>query len=276
MGVFLRSKIKLTAVSRTYAQTGWRLGPVSFSIAAASMVGIVGPNGSGKSTLLRILARHSAYEGSIDIFGRAHGSYTPRAWARLAGYLPQMVTIDFSFSVEEVVAFGRYAHVGLLGFGGAQDRQAVELALRATAVERLRARPLQELSGGERQRVLLASVLAQQPRLLLLDEPTAALDLHHQVALCDLLRQCRSDGMTVILSTHDLTLAAQYCDHIVLLHDGRIKLHGTPEAALQQDILDEVYDNAAEVVRHPHSGCLIIVPRSTIAAPTASAARPHE
>jgi len=261
------SMIELAAVARMYEQTGWRLGPVSFSIAAGSLVGIVGPNGSGKSTLLRILARHSAYEGSIRVFGIPHGRYTPRAWARLAGYLPQMVTTDFSFSVEEVVAFGRYAHVGLLGFGDAQDSQAVEQALRATSVEHLRARPLQELSGGERQRALLASVLAQQPRLLLLDEPTAALDLHHQVALCDLLRQCRGDGMTVVLSTHDLTLAAQYCDHVVLLHNGRIKLHGTPEAALQQRILDEVYDHAAEVVRHPRSGRLIIVPRPSGAAP---------
>jgi len=232
---------------------------------------LLGPNGCGKSSLLRILARQWHATGSVRICDLPQQAYSAMGWAAVVAYLPQAVTIDYDYSVEETVSFGRYAHTRALGFLGAADHAAIDAALRATATSALRARRLSTLSGGERQRVLLASVLVQQPQILLLDEPTTALDVQHQVALCNVLRQCVAEGMTVVMASHDLSLAAQVSDACILLQHGRLFTQGTPAEVLQEGPLRAVYGPALEVVRHPTQPYSVIVPRM----PARHAARPE-
>jgi len=243
-----------------HGRGAWRLGPLSFAVARGSLLCLLGPNGCGKSSLLRILARQWHATGSVRICNQPQHAYSALGWAAVVAYLPQAVTIDYDYSVEETVSFGRYAHTRALGFLGADDHAAIDAALHATATSALRTRLLSTLSGGERQRVLLASVLVQQPKVLLLDEPTTALDVQHQVALCSVLRQCVAEGMTVVMASHDLSLAAQISDACILLHNGRMFAQGTPAEVLQEGPLQAVYGAAIEVVRHPTRPYPVIVP----------------
>ncbi len=239
----------------------WRLGPLSFEVARGSLLCLLGPNGCGKSTLLRILARQWRATGSVRICDLPQHAYSAIGWAAVVAYLPQTVTVDYDYSVEETVSFGRYAHTRALGFLSTSDHAAIDAALHATATTAVRERLLSTLSGGERQRVLLASVLVQQPQILLLDEPTTALDVQHQVALCRVLRQCVAEGMTVVMASHDLSLAAQVSDACILLQHGRMFTQGTPAQVLQEGPLRAVYGAAIEVLRHPTQPYPIIVPR---------------
>jgi iron complex transport system ATP-binding protein len=250
----------VTAVSYQHGAGAWRLGPLSLSVASGSLTGVIGPNGSGKSTLLALLARRIRGRGDIRFFGRALDDFSSRAWARSAGYLPQHVQVQFSFTVEEAVAFGRYARTSVMGFLDTHDRAVVARCLEQTEMTDLRHRPLHALSGGECQRAHLAAVLAQEPQVLVLDEPTAALDIHHQVALFDLLRACTADGITVILATHDLTLAAHFCDTLMLLAGGRLEAAGPPTDVMDQALIQKVYGENVRVVAHPESTSPVVLP----------------
>jgi iron complex transport system ATP-binding protein len=248
------------AACYAYGASAWRLGPLNLSVASGSLTGVIGPNGSGKSTLLALLARRVHGQGEIRFFSRSIRDFGSRAWARSAGYLPQQVQAQFNFTVEEAVAFGRYARTDFMGFLDAHDREVVTRCLAQAEMTALRDRPLYALSGGERQRAHLAAVMAQEPQVLLLDEPTAALDIHHQVALFHLLRQCTDGGMTVILATHDLTLAAHFCDTLLLLSNGQLEASGSPDEVVEQGLIQKVYGENVRVVEHPESGSPVVLP----------------
>lgn len=250
----------LQDVSYAYPGGGWELGPLTLTVGAGRMTGLIGPNGSGKSTLLKICARHVSARGSIHVNGQPVSAYGPREWARLVGYLPQSIHPQYDFTVEETVAFGRYPHCALMGFLDARDRAVIQRCMEQTELMALRARRLSELSGGERQRVHLATVLAQEPRILLLDEPAAALDIHHQVALFHILRECTAAGITVLMATHDLTLAAHFCDELILLAHGRVVAQGPPSAVITETLIQRVYSAHVRVASIPGVSSPVVVP----------------
>jgi iron complex transport system ATP-binding protein len=240
----LRSPAPVYEVSSLQVNLGGRpvLGPLDLQLTRGSFVGIVGPNGSGKTTLLRALTgavRPSA--GEIRLAGRPLADYRPVELARIVGVVPQSFTLDFNFTVEEMVAMGRYAH-GRRGVPGAHDLgTAIAAALEATSMTALADRAVTELSGGERQRALIAQTLAQTTPVLLLDEPLNNLDLNHQLEIMQLLRSLHSAGHTVIVVLHDLNMAAQYCDELLLLDRGRSAARGTPAAVLDPRLILEVF-----------------------------------
>ena len=246
------SLLHLDNVSYAYPQSSWRLQNVSLNIKSRRIIGIIGPNGSSKSTLLKIAAGIlNTSSGSVRLMGQDIRKLSRRRIARLLGYLPQNVTSAFDYRVEEIVAMGRFPHLSGVGFLRPDDVRLIELCLEQTETTPYRHRPLSQLSGGERQRVLLASVLAQQPRLLLLDEPTTGLDLHHQVAFFDALSRLAQDGLAVAVVTHDLNLASLFCQKLLLLDDGKNVIEGPPDVVIRQDILSDVYRQSVHVAVHP-------------------------
>jgi len=218
------------------------LAEVSAEFTRPEFVAVLGPNGAGKSTLLSILAGlKRASEGKCEYQGRGVSQWPRREFAREVSFLPQNVQINFPFSAEEIVLMGRTPH----GRGWQEspaDLLAAQRAMELTDASNYRCREFGSLSGGERQRVILAAALAQTPKVLLLDEPSAFLDLSHQVALYRLLaRLPREEKMLVIAVTHDLNLAAAHADRILLLHQGRLVADGTPAEVLHQRCLKKVF-----------------------------------
>lgn len=197
---------------------------VALEVAAGELVAVLGANGSGKTTLLRVLAGVlPPRAGGVELFGRPLARWSRHELARVVAVLPQSTELPDGFRVSEVVNLGRIPHATRAFAADPDDERAVAAALRDADAEELAARPVRELSGGERQRVLLALALAQEPRLLLLDEPTLHLDLAHQLGLVRLLRRLRtSRGLTVIAVLHDLNLAAGLADRVVLVRDGQV------------------------------------------------------
>lgn len=233
---------------------------VSLSLSSGMLTGIVGPNGSGKSTLLRLLSGLvRPTQGVVELDGAGLSGMDRQRIARRIAFMPQMVASMFGFSVREVVALGRYAHLGAFGFLKKGDMEAVEKALAATDSVGLADRAFMELSGGERQRVLVASVLAQEPEIMLLDEPTASLDIHHQVAIFGLLARLARSGIAVAVVTHDLNLAGQFCERLAILGDGRIIREGTCEDVINEALLEEVYRTRLAVERNPVTGRPLVV-----------------
>ncbi|MCX5759027.1 MAG: heme ABC transporter ATP-binding protein, partial [Candidatus Hydrogenedentes bacterium] len=229
---------------------------VGVTVRSGELVGFAGPNGSGKSTLLRVLCGLlKPRAGRVTLDGRPLSSFKGRERARVIAFLPQAVNPAFALNVFEVVCLGRYPH--LAGFGAMRphDKDVAERCLRATETEELRARDFMTLSGGERQRVLLASILAQEPDLLLLDEPTSALDIHHQIEIFALLERLAHKGYGIAVVTHDLNLAARFCDRLVLLAKGRdVVASGAPEVVLTPALLSDAYGAAIRVATHPETG----------------------
>jgi len=224
------------------------------------MVALIGPNGAGKSTLLRLaggLLRPSA--GRAGLLDRDLQTMRPREVARQVAVVPQEGPIPVGLVVREMVALGRTPYARLLLGPTAHDRATVDWALAAAGVEGLADRFVEELSGGERQRVILARALAQEPQLLLLDEPTANLDLHHQVAMLELVRGLtRERGLAVLAAVHDLQLAALYCDRVALMHAGRIVSQGAPEAVLTEPLLLEAFGQRVVLSAHPTHGVPLV------------------
>ena len=251
----------LRDITFQYPESSWRLAPVSFSIGRGEIVAILGPNGSGKSTLLRLAAGVlKPIGGEVFLDGRNVNTLGRRAIARRLGYLPQNTESHFDYSVEEVVAMGRFPRLGGLGFLGQRDLAVIQRSLEQTATETLRNRPLSRLSGGERQRAMLASVLAQEPQVLLLDEPTNALDIHHQMRFFSILSSLVHQGLAVVIVTHDLNLASLYSQRIFLMKAGRMVQEGHPEEVLTQQILYDVYGEGLELMSHPTHLCPIVLP----------------
>jgi iron complex transport system ATP-binding protein len=222
---------------------------VSLGVGAGEIVALVGPNGSGKSTLLAGLGRElPPRTGAIRLEGRDAARIARRRFARRVARLPQEPACPEGFSVEALVFAGRHPHVGFLAAHAGSDRGAVAGALQAMDLEDLRARRVETLSGGERRRAWLAMVLAQQSEVLLLDEPTAALDLRHQWEVLALLaRASRERGLALVLSLHDLEQAASLAQRIAVLHRGRLYASGPPEACIGEEMLRDVFGVDARV-----------------------------
>ncbi|MGD9849732.1 MAG: ABC transporter ATP-binding protein [Nitrospirales bacterium] len=234
-------------------------------VSVGSLVGVLGPNGSGKSTLLKLLARLlKPQEGSIEVFGKPLEQLTASDLATCVAFVPQETLQVFPFTIGEMVLMGRSPHHQ--GWGGwhwedREDREIAATAMEELDVLHLSSRLVSDVSGGERQRAVIARALAQQPQVLLLDEPTAFLDLHHQLDIAKILRRLNQErGLTVVLVSHDVNLASQYCDAIVLLHEGRIVKEGPPDSVIREDVLCDVYGCPVLVDRHPQSG----LPRVTL------------
>jgi iron complex transport system ATP-binding protein len=216
---------------------------VSFSVAAGQFFIVIGPNGSGKSTLLRMLAGMlHPVTGRVELNGRLLSRYSRRQIARKVAFVPQSTMLSFPFTVQQVVLMGRAPHLGWPAIEGKADWHAAREAMTYTGTDHLATRRISEISGGEQQRVFLARALCQTPQILLLDEPTAALDLRHQLQIMDLLEQLiRERGITVIMVSHDLNLAAIYARRLLLMAAGTIAHIGTPESVLLQEHLEAVY-----------------------------------
>jgi ABC-type cobalamin/Fe3+-siderophores transport system ATPase subunit len=228
---------------------------VTLEVPAGRCTAVLGPNGSGKSTLLRLLLGllRPGY-GTISFRDRPLAEWTREALAREVGVVPQGEEAVFPMTVRELVAMGRYPHLGPWRREGEGDRRAVEEALRRCDVAALADRPLSTLSGGERQRARVARALAQEPGTLALDEPTVALDVSHEMAIFELLRALGRTGVTVLLVTHNLNLAARYADRLVLLERGRVAAEGRPAEVLTRETVERVYGWPVRVVPHPGPG----------------------
>jgi iron complex transport system ATP-binding protein len=225
------------------------LANVSVEIAPGEIVGVIGPNSSGKTTLIRLLTRVlEPASGEIRLDGVPVRGLSRTELARRVAVVPQGVLPEFPFTVGELVLMGRYPHDPGRYFESPRDRSVAREAMEATGVLELADLPLEHLSGGERQRAVIARALAQEPRLLVLDEPTAHLDLRYQVEAAALLRRLnRVRGTTVLLVSHDLNLAAEVCDRLLLLRQGRVAATGAPEAVLDETLLASVFGCAVVV-----------------------------
>lgn len=226
------------------------------------VLALAGPNGAGKTTLLRALARLlRPRRGAVLLDGRDMWRLSERDVARRLGLVPQNEAAEWPLTVEQVVTLGRAAHRGWFRPYTAADHAAVDAALEQTGLGPLRSRLLTELSGGERQRVLIARALAQQPATILLDEPTAHLDLRYQGAVLGLARRlAHTCGLAVVLSLHDLNLAALYADRVALIADGGLLAEGSPEEVLTSDHLQRAYGVPITVGRHPIYGTPLVLP----------------
>ena len=225
---------------------------VSMKAGPGQILGLVGPNGSGKSTLIKGIARIiDLFSGRISIDGRDIGTIKRDELARLVATVPQSPALPGAFTAFEVVLMGRTPHLGLLRYEGGNDLAIAWQAMEATHTQSFAERRVSELSGGERQRLIIARALTQQPKAMLLDEPTANLDINHQVEILNLVKSlCWEQSLTVIIALHDLNLAAQYCDWMVMLNGGRVYAEGTPPDILTAPNIKRVY--GAEVCVYPH------------------------
>ncbi|MEW6245996.1 MAG: ABC transporter ATP-binding protein [Nitrospirota bacterium] len=240
----------------------WTLDNLSFQVTAGEIFGVVGPNGSGKTSLLKVMAKMlRPAHGHVRLFGQDMQRLSQREVARLLALVPQESLQVFPFTVAQTVLMGRYPHrresAWTAGFGWdtPDDIALAEQAMAEMDIAHLAGRLITELSGGERQRTVIARALVQAPRVLLLDEPTAFLDLQHQIAICSIVRRLSAErGLTVVLVSHDLNLAGQYCDRILMLKDGALFRLGTPSEVIRPEVLRAVYGCDVLVDRHPESG----------------------
>ncbi len=233
---------------------------VDMTVQSGEFIGLVGPNGSGKTTLIRVIAGVLTPDsGSVRVGGRRVDRTTAREVSREVAVVPQDTSLTFDFSVRDVVAMGRTPYLSRLGRSQRSDRDAVDRALDRTAITDLADRSINEVSGGERQRVLIARALAQDTPVLLLDEPTANLDINHQIRTLELVAELATEGKTVVAAIHDLNLAAHYCDELVLLGDGRRIAAGAPKTVLTEEHLETVFGTRAVVTRHPVTGSTLVM-----------------
>jgi len=231
------------------------LNEIDLAIQPGELVGVIGPNGSGKSTLIKCLSRVlSPQRGRIWLDGRELASLSAQQIARTIAVVPQAVELPPGFTAFEIVMMGRVPHLAWWQNETVRDREIARAAMEATQTWTLADRLVNHLSGGERQRVVIARALAQEPQILLLDEPTAHLDIKHQIEVMELVRCLnRERGLAVLIVSHDLNLAAQYCSRLVLFKDGRVYTSGSPRQVISPEILREVYGVDLLVVPHPQN-----------------------
>ena len=231
------------------------LGDVSFAVDSGELVGVVGPNGAGKTTLLRTISGAlSPSRGSVVVDGADVHDLDSKESSRLIAVVPQDTTLSFAFDVRDVVEMGRHPHRSRFSPPTRRDREIVNRALERTRTTHLADRSIEAVSGGERQRVILARAIAQDTPVLLLDEPTASLDVNHQVETLELVRSLVEDGRTVIAAIHDLDLAARYCDRLVMVADGVVHRNGAPKEVLTPETLESAFDATAAVTPNPVTG----------------------
>lgn len=233
----------------------------SMDVEPGTFVGIVGPNGSGKTTLLRIAAGLlQPARGTVTVCGRPSAEMRRSELARHLALLPQSPSLPPTFTAWELAMMGRTPFLGLLGRETRADLLAVDRAMELARCRDLAERRLEELSGGERQRVLLARALAQQPRVLLMDEPTAHMDMHHQIGVADLVVDLVKSGLAAVGVFHDLNLAACYCDRVAVLYQGAIVAEGQPAEVMREDLLRRVFGVELCLTDHPRAGVPAVLP----------------
>jgi len=243
----------------------WVLRDFSLEVTAGEVLGLIGPNGAGKSSLLKLMAGFlRPDQGRVILHGEDLVTLPPRKVARQVAVVPQESHVQFPFTVTELVLMGRFSHQEGWGWDSPEDLHIARSAMQAMDILPVANRTFQELSGGERQRTMIARALAQQPGILLLDEPTAFLDINHQLEIYAILRDLNGNrGVTVVLVSHDLNLAGQYCDRLVLLREGRVFRVGPPDQVLTAEHIREVYGCDVLIDRHPEAG----TPRITLPTP---------
>lgn len=236
---------------------------VSLHVDTGMLYAVLGPNGSGKSSLMKgLLGVIPAEGGECFIGGRPTRDWGKRELARRVGAVSQSEMVAFPLQARELVAMGRYPHMGALRQERPEDREAVEEALARCDALELAHRDVGTLSGGELQRVRIARALAQRPEALVLDEPTASLDIRHEMEIFQLLQSSAAEGLTVLLITHHLSLAARFAHRILLLDEGRVAAEGTPEEVMRADVLERVYRWPVAVHPDPETGTPRVTPLS--------------
>ena len=229
---------------------------ITLQVLPGEMVGLIGPNGSGKSTIIKALSHViSPYSGKILLGGKDVARIPRRDLARLVGVVPQMPLLPSAFTAFEIVLMGRNPHLGLFQYEGPREMAIAWRAMERTATQALAERRINELSGGEIQCLLIARVLAQETKAILLDEPTANLDIGRQTEILDLIKKlCLENNLTVLAALHDLNLASQYCNRLFLINNGRVHSEGTPGEVITAENIKEVYGAESCVYTHPLNG----------------------
>ena len=233
---------------------------VSFTAKAGRLLCVLGPNGSGKTTLLRcLLGQIKPTAGWLKLDGRDVGKFSARGLARLLAYVPQFPQSAFAFTVQELVLMGRFAHTGVMGLTTEQDLAVARLAMQMTHCLELADRTLEELSGGEAQCVMIARALAQQPSLMLLDEPTSHLDIRNQLLIYNMMTRLAHDwNMAVVCVAHDINVAAQHADDLLLMRQGEILAQGPPRDVMRRDILEKLYNVEIELINSGNDVPLVV------------------
>ncbi len=248
---------------------------VSLSLKEGEFLGIIGPNGAGKSTILKILCGILRnYQGKVFCLGRELKELNPRQRAQIIGFVPQDTNFQLNYTVQDIITMGRYPYLKPFTSLNQDDRRAIEEASEFTELKDFINRPVLSLSSGERQRVIIARALAQKPKILLLDEPTSHLDLHHQSAIMEILKKLNTSlkglsdkeveerrkeygkkinttGISIIIVNHDLNLTSLYCSHLILMNEGRIFAEGMVQDIINKEVLKKVYNAEIEIVYHP-------------------------
>ena len=265
----MKCKRYMSGIEATDIAFGYTRQPLfdglNVTVGGGEFVGLVGPNGSGKTTFLNLLSRVlKPSRGRIGVDGSDLESYSARALARKMAVVPQESPIIFPFSVAEVVLMGRAPHLESI-LESEEDFEIAAEAMKMTGVEHLASRAVTHLSGGERQGVIIARALAQRPSILLLDEPTAFLDIKHQVDIYDILTKLnRERGMTIVAVSHDLNLASHYCQRVLVFKEGRLMFDGPPQEAITADTICDVYGTQVVVRTDSQTGRPFVLPiRST-------------
>nr|HID59811.1 ABC transporter ATP-binding protein [Desulfobacterales bacterium] len=254
---------EIKSISFRY-EDSWVLKDISFEVHKAEFLGIIGPNGSGKTSLLKLMDKILLpQKGSIYLDGIDLKDINQRDIARKIGVVAQSEPFLSSFSVFDVVLMGRSPYLSRFQFEGRHDFEIVHDALRLTETDQLSKRMVGNLSGGEQQRVLIARALAQEPEILLLDEPTSHLDLKHQVGIFELLKHLnQTSKITVVMVSHDINFASQFCDRLILLKEGRIAGQGRPQEVITEEIIRSVYEVPVLVDQNPYTRTPRVTPYS--------------
>ena len=245
------NKLQIDSVSFSYNSTPV-LNDISFDLNAGQFLGIIGPNGAGKSTLIRLCGGiMKPIKGSVKLDKIDLHHLDPKERARVIALVPQETFFALNFTVQEIVLMGRYPYVRPFRSETKKDIEVMEKALELADLTELRERPINSLSSGERQRAVIARALCQEPKILLLDEPTSHLDLQHTQAIMDLLTRLNHDGLSIITVNHDLNLASLYCRELLLIHKGRKHAAGPPRILINEETIEQVYQTSVKVIRHP-------------------------
>ena len=246
--------------------TDWVLNDLSLTVEQGEIAGIIGPNGSGKTTILKLMSKVLRPEaGNVWLMSKNIASMKQREIAKLVAVVPQGTSIAFPFTVREIVLMGRSPHLGLLQMERESDMRIADNAMALTDTLEFADRSIDELSGGERQRVIVARALAQEPKVMLLDEPTSYLDINHQVEIFDLIKRLNSErDLTVVIVSHDLNMAAEYCDRLILLKNGRVYKDGSPREVITEADIREVYEANVVVSDNAVTGAPHIIPVSEL------------